>query len=129
MTQLWKYQYLIHFYNTNQTINSKKLDIKKLNNLEFNSVDLKRYPVIKLIGKVNKKNSLYETILVSANDTLVNLYLENKINFCDIHKNLKKILNNREFLKFKKKYNYVLNDIIKLNKYVNLKVKEKVYKS
>ena len=116
------------FNNTENFIDSKKIDIKKLNNLNFNSVNLKRYPVTKFIKNLNEKNSLFETVLVSANDTLVELFLQKKIKFNYIHKYLFKILSNKKFLKYKKIYPKKINDIIKLNKYVRLKVLEKVYK-
>ena len=43
--------------------------------------------MIKLLKKLPNKSSLFETIIVSANDTLVNLFLSKKIKFTDIHKN------------------------------------------
>ena len=44
-------------------------------------------PMIKLLKKLPNKSSLFETIIVSANDTLVNLFLS-KIKFTDIQKKL-----------------------------------------
>ena len=117
------------FYNTDNYINSKKIDIKKLNNLNLDSVNLKRYPITKVIKKFNEKNSLFETVLVSTNDTLVELFIQKKIKFNDIHKYLFKILFNKKFLKYKKIYPKNVKEIIKLNQYVRLKVLEKVYKS
>ena len=40
-----------------------------------------------------------------------------------------KIINNKEFIKFKKKYPKNIFNIIELSKYVRLKVLEKVYKN
>ena len=48
------------------------------------------------------KNSLYETVIVSANDYLVKLFLNKKIKFIDIQKELFKIIKSNEFLKFKR---------------------------
>ena len=49
--------------------------------LNFKKADSKRYPMIKLLKLLPNKHSLYETILVSANDTLVNLFLSNMKQF------------------------------------------------
>ena len=55
-------------------IKTDKLNIKKLNFLNFKQVDIKRFPSISLIKKFNDKESLLETIIVLANDKLVNLF-------------------------------------------------------
>ena len=61
-----------------------------MNNLEFQKVDLKRYPIINIKDKLPERNSLFETILVSINDKLVDLFLNNKIKFTDISKKMNK---------------------------------------
>ena len=76
-----------------------------------------------------KKQSLFETVLVASNDTLVDLFLNKKISFNQIQKLLFKIINLNEFKKFKKIIPAKITDIIKLNKYVRLKILKKVYKS
>ena len=42
---------------------------------------IKKIPTIKILDLLPTKNSLFETVLVSANDTLVNLFLEKRIKF------------------------------------------------
>ena len=113
------------FFNTNNKIFSKKLDISSLNNLNFNIVDAKRYPMINLLKLLPKKLSLYETIVVSANDALVELFLKKKIKFTDINKNLFKFIRLKEFLKFKKICPNNIRDIVDLNNYVRLKIIKK----
>ena len=117
------------FYQSNNVFYSKKLDVNKLNNLNLDSADPKRYPVIKILKLLENNHSLYETVIVSINDTLVELFLKNKIKFTDISKYLIKFLKEKEFLKYKKIQPLNANQLIKLNKYVHLKVLEKVYKS
>ena len=73
---------------------SKNLDIKTLNNLDFNNVDKKRYPMINILNFLPKNHSLFETLIVSANDTLVELFLADKIKFNDIYKMLIKYTEN-----------------------------------
>ena len=116
------------FSDTNNKIFSKKLDINTLNNLNFDKVNSKRYPMINLLKLLPKKHSLYETVIVSANDALVELFLNEKIQFTDINKNLFKIIKSKEFLKFKKIYPNNIRDILDLNNYVRLKIIKKVYK-
>ena len=117
------------FDQSDKVYHSKKLDVKKLNHLNLNNVDTKRYPVTKILRFLEKNHSLYETVIVSMNDTLVSLFLRDKIKFTDINKYLFKFLKQKEFLKYKKIQPLNVDQIIKLNKYVHLKVMEKVYKS
>ena len=109
----------------NKKLKSKKIDIKILNNLSFNDVNLKRYPMVKLLNFLSNKTSLYETVVVSANDTLVELFLKQKITFTDIQKKLFKIIKLKEFSKYKNKQPKKIKDIVELNNYVRLKTLEK----
>ncbi len=117
------------FINSKRKIKSEKIKIKLLNNLNFNKVNFNRYPMIKILDFLPSKHSLYETVLVSANDALVDLYLKKEIKFTDIQTKLFEIIKNKKFIKYKKIYPYKLKDILELNNYVRLKVLEKVYKS
>ena len=93
------------FSSESEVIYSENLDIKKLNNLNLNKINLKQFPALKIINLFSfNNNSLLETVLVSANDELVDLFLKNKINFLDITKKLMIILGLKEFkiLKTKK---------------------------
>jgi 1-deoxy-D-xylulose-5-phosphate reductoisomerase len=112
------------YLNNNKKLNSNKININSLNNLNFKIIELKRYPMVKLLNFLPSKQSLFETVIVSANDTLVELFLNNKIKFVDIQKNLFKIINKKKFLKFKNMYPKNIRDIVKLNNYVRLKTLE-----
>ena len=116
------------FHNEAKLLNSKNIDITSLNNLNFEYPNLKQYPMLKVLKLLPIKNSLFETVMVSANDTFVNLFLDKKIAFVDIHKELFKILNNNEFLKLRKKRPNKIDDIIKINNYVRSKIIKNVYK-
>ncbi len=117
------------FHESDKIFHSKKIDISQLNNLNLNNIDIKRYPVTKILKLLEKNYSLYETVIVAMNDTLVDLFLKNKIKFTDINKYLINFLKKKEFLKYKRIHPLNVDQIIKLNKYVHLKVLEKVYKS
>ena len=85
--------------------------------------------MVKILKMLPKKHSLYETVIVSANDTLVDLFLKKKIRFLDIQKKLFQIIKIKRFLKFKNIYPQKTKDIIDLNNYVRLNILKKVYKS
>jgi 1-deoxy-D-xylulose-5-phosphate reductoisomerase len=74
------------YSQNDKKLSSNKLNIKTLNDLDFNKVDSKKYPMINLLNLLPKKNSLYETVIVASNDTLVELFLNKKIKFNDIQK-------------------------------------------
>ena len=85
------------------------------------NIDKKKFPVINILNHVSKKFSLYETVIVSANDLLVQFFLDGKIKFLDISIYLEKIVKLEEFKKFKHILPTNVNQIIKLSKYVRLK--------
>ena len=103
-------------------IKSKNLNLKILNNLNFKKVDVKKFMVIKILKKMPLKDSLFETIIVTANDRLVNLFLQKKIKFLDISKILLKIINTKEFKKYKRITPRNIAQIEQLSHYVSLKV-------
>ena len=112
------------YSNDNKKLKSKKIDIDKLNNLNFKKINTKRYPMIRLLNLLPSKHSLFETVIVSANDTLVQQFLDNKIKFTDIQKKLFNIINKKQFLNFKNKSPKTIRDIVELNNYVRLKTLE-----
>jgi|TARA_B110000503_G_scaffold27002_1_gene42830 1-deoxy-D-xylulose-5-phosphate reductoisomerase len=106
----------------NYKMKSYPLNIKTLNNLDLKKIDKIRYPLIKIINSLKNEDSLFETIIVSANDSLVNKFLKNEIKFTDISKNLLKFLSRKEFKKFIKIRPKNINQIEKLADYVSLKI-------
>ena len=117
------------YFNLDKKIYSKPIDFKKLNSLKLQNINLIRFPMVKILKYLPKSSSLFETVIVSANDCLVELFLNKKIKFIDIQRELFKIINNIEFKKFKKIIPKNIRDIVELNKYVRSKILKKVYKS
>ena len=99
----------------------KKINFKTLNNLNFSDVDKKKFPVIKILKEYPNHCSLFDTALVSINDELVNLFLNKKISFNDISKNLLNILNLRNIKKLKKIIPKNYKEISEINDFVRLK--------
>ena len=110
------------YLNTDRKLKSKNIDIKVLNNLNLKKIDKIRFPVIKILNSLSNEDSLFETIIVSANDKLVKLFLNNKIKFTDISNTLIKICNIAEFNKFKSIKPRNIEEIYNLNDYVSLKI-------
>ena len=104
-------------------IKTKKININLLNNLTLKKVNLTRYPSLKVLNKINNNNTLFETVLISANDELVDLYIKNKIKFYDINKKLNKILKYKKYLYLIKKKPKKISDIINLSEEVRLKTR------
>lgn len=111
------------YINERKKIQSTKIDFLKLNNLDLKKVDPIRFPAINLLKKITNKISLHETVLVTANDKLVDLFLEGKIKYEDIFLLLKKILKLNIFLKYKNKQPKTYNELINLSNFVRLKTK------
>jgi len=103
--------------------NTKKIDINLLNNLTLKKVSLSRYPSVKILKKINNNNTLFETVLIAANDELVDLYIKNQIKFLDINKKLTKILKYKKYLNLTKKKPKKISDIINLSEEVRLKTR------
>tara|TARA_B110000027_G_scaffold125062_1_gene142153 strand:- start:846 stop:2009 length:1164 start_codon:yes stop_codon:yes gene_type:complete len=108
--------------NYQKKLKSKPLNLSIVNNLDFNKVNLKKFPIIKILDELPKINSLFETIVVTVNDNLVQQFLNEKIKFTDISKNLLKIISYKEFKKYKGITPKNINDILELSKYVSLKM-------
>ena len=102
-------------YSSKKIINSKKLDFKILNNLDFRDVNPTKFPLIKVIKMLPNSSSLFETILVSINDKFVELFLRNEIKFTDISKKMNKMLKLKSLKKYKKIKPKNIEEIIKMN--------------
>jgi len=112
------------FLNDNRKLKTNKININILNNLNLKNVNTTQFPMIKLLNLLPDNHSLFETVIVAANDKLVELFLNNRIQFIDIQKNLFKIIKKKEFQKFRKKAPINIKDITNLNDYVRLKIDE-----
>ena len=117
------------YHNKIKKFPTKNIDYKILNNLNFTEINKQRFPMVKILNLLPNRYSLFETVIVSANDTLVELFLKKAIRFTDIQKKLFELIIKKEFLKYKKIVPKKAQDIIDLNNYVRLKIYKNVYKS
>ncbi len=111
------------YHNEKKKIRSNALDLKTLNNLKLSRVNKNRFPIIEIIDMLSNNASLFETVIVSANDILVNKFLKKEIKFNDISKFLLKVINLNEFKKFKNIKPKSVDEVVKLANYVSLKIK------
>jgi 1-deoxy-D-xylulose-5-phosphate reductoisomerase len=118
-------------YNSNnnllkKNINTKSLDFKIINNLDLKDVNIKKFPVIKLLKKLPERNTLFETVLITINDYLVYKFLDNKISFEELNNMIIKFTLSKDFSKYKKIIPKNLKQINDLRKLVSLKMSQKV---
>ena len=110
------------YWNSNKEIKSQNLKLDILNNLSLKKVNLKRFPLVNILKYMPNNHSLFETLVVSINDTLVYLFLNGKISFNDISKKFNKLIKLKEFNKYKKIKPNKVKDIIELDQLVRLKI-------
>ena len=111
------------YYKLDKSFKNSPLNFKTLNNLDLKKVEDDKFPLVRLIKKLPKNSSLFETILITINDYLVYKFLEKKINFQRLIKLIHKISNLKEFQKFKKIKPKNLKEIYNLRDYVHFKLK------
>ena len=87
-------------------------------NLFIKSDFKNEFPFVNIIKNLPKKNSLFETILVAANDEYVNLFLSKKISYNELLKKLINFISKKEYARYKLIEPKKIIDILKLNKYV-----------
>ena len=110
------------FQSVNKKFKSKSLNFDILNNLDLKTVDKKKFPLVRLLNKMPKQSSLFETIIITINDYLVYKFLQEKISFQKLIKLIYKISNMKEFNKYKRIKPKSVGDIYRLRNYVSLKL-------
>ena len=117
------------YHDRSKKINSNSINLSLLNNLSLFKPSIKKFPSLKVLNKLPNNETLYETILISVNDELVKLFLNNKIKFNDISHYLLKIIKIKEFKKYIYKRPINIKEILKTmnfsklltNRYVGIK--------
>ena len=107
-----------------KSIQTDNINIKNLNFLNFKKVDTNKFPSIKIIKRLQNEKSLLETIIVLANDELVNFFLLKKVNFTDITILLQKLINMKEIINLSQKKPGNINSILCLKEILRKKINE-----
>jgi 1-deoxy-D-xylulose-5-phosphate reductoisomerase len=111
-------------YSSNKKeLKSNQLKLSILNNLNLKNIDVKKFPIVKLLNYLPNQSSLFETILITINDYLVYKFLNNKISFQELINLIIKTSKSKEFRKYKKIKPKNAEDIYRLRDYVSLKMK------
>ena len=110
------------YADKNKIIKTKKINIQKLNNLNFKKIDYKKFPSVRLLNHLPLKDSLFETALVTINDKLVNLFLEGKIKYDEVNVKMNKILNRLEIKLLKKKLPSTISNVINTHEFINSRI-------
>ena len=105
----------------NTIFKKNNIKINDLNNLNFQEVNPKIFPSIKLLKKCFKLGPSTPIIVNAANEVLVDLFLKKKIGFLDIVKTINKILKARNFKKYAKINPKSLKDIKMADNWARLK--------
>ena len=102
------------YYNENKKLQTKEINLKLLNKLDFQTIDFKKFPLVKILDILPIKDSLFETVLISINDFFVSMYLKKKIDYRTLIKLINYYANNKIFQNFKKKNQQMQMIFIKL---------------
>ena len=105
-------------------LKTNHINLNLLNKLNFSKAKNFNFPLLSIIKLLPKNDSLFETVLVSANDYLVNLFLNKKIQYTDITKMLIKIAKMKKFDSLKNISPRNLSDIFEVNKITINKIKK-----
>lgn len=79
-------------FNGRKELGVKRLNMWDIGSLTFYKPDTQRFPLLKLAVECGKKGGIYPIILTVADEVAVELFLERKITFTDIHKFIEKAL-------------------------------------
>jgi len=109
------------YESKNKFLKVNKINIKTLNKLTFDKVDVKKFPSVKLINKCLNLGYLAPTIVNASNEVLVNLFLAKKIGFLDIVKTINKIFKDKDFKKYAKRNSSSLKQIKMTDDWARLK--------
>lgn len=71
---------------------TKHLDLEEIATLNFEKMDMERFPCLRMAFEAGKAGGSMPTVLNAANEEAVQLFLEGKISFLDIEKFIEKAL-------------------------------------
>ena len=90
------------FNNTSINFSNNKLNINKINKINFSKPDKQKFKSLNILKLVPNNDSLFETVLISVNDELVKMFLNNQIEYEKLILYLTKIINFKIFKKYYK---------------------------
>jgi len=112
----------ILFGRKNHVSNVRNLNVNVLSKLNFQSVNIKKFPSIKLINKCLTLGLSAPTIVNASNEVLVSLFLSGKLDFLEIVKKINQILRDKEFKKYARRKPESIKDILIADNWARLKI-------
>ncbi len=85
------------FYKKYKT---KDIDLQKINSIDLKIPKISQFKSLQILNKLPKKDTLFETVIISMNDELVNMFLNKKIKYQDLINYLLRIINFKIFQKY-----------------------------
>ena len=105
----------------NKFINSKRIESRILNKINFLEVDKKKFPSDKFIDKFINSGSSSPIIINASNEVLVDLFLKGKIRYLDIVSTINMIFKDKEFNKYARRKAKSIKDIKIIDNWARLK--------
>ena len=118
---------LLEDFNYNSFFNQKNKKIDKLANLNFISVDKKRFPSVGLIPEMNRDKSS-AIIMNAANEIFVDEFLKKNIKFNAIVSYLKLVLKDKNYIKTSSLPTYNVNNIYAIDSWARKTALKIIYK-
>ncbi len=110
-------QYAITYPERLEIKNSERLDLAKIAQLDFKTVDFTRYPAVKLAYDAGRVGGSLPTVLNAANEVAVDLFLNEKIDFLTIEEIVKEAMENHQVIE-----NPDVETILKVDKLVRQEI-------
>ena len=111
----------ILYKDKNKFVNSKKIESKILDKMNFFEVDKKKFPSVKLIDKCLNFEPSCSIIVNATNEVLVELFLKGKISYLDIVNTINMIFKDKEFKKYARRKVGSINDVKFIDNWARLK--------
>ena len=98
----------------------EKFNFSILNGINFINPDVNKFICLKILKNIKLKNTYFEIILVSLNDYLVKMYLNDQISFIFLQKKLINLIKHPYFKKYYRLYPNNIKDIENMVEKVNI---------
>ena len=109
------------YRKNNKFLSEKKIDIKTLNKMSFQKVDVKKFPAVNFVNKCLNLGHSTPAIVNASNEELVGLYLNGKISFLDIVSTINRVFKDKEFKKYAKRKPKSVKEIKIIDNWARLK--------
>ena len=103
-------------------IKTSQINLEILNNLNLKKVDTKKFMLVKILEKLPKNTTLFETVLITVNDYFVGKFLKKEVNFKKMIFLIDKYVKSKKFQKYKRIKPKNIEDIYRLRNYVSSKM-------